>query len=164
MQVDPQYVTNISPDPHNHTTNSVVSHYSWVKQGIKVTLKLHDMPNPNKDFSSMMMINGRSTQAKKNNQENKTPLLPLNHFINIDPISYNTNNNCNVRSTSTRFTSYNESTPPLPKLSVGSSLPTPPTQPTSRNLPSDIFFRKTHWNLQIISLTLIYPLQPCQNH
>ena len=32
----------------------------------------------------MMMINGRSTRAKKK-PENKNPLLPLNDFINVTP-------------------------------------------------------------------------------
>ena len=50
VQVEPQYATNINPDPHDKTTRSVVPHYSWVKQDIKVTLKLHDMPSPKQGF------------------------------------------------------------------------------------------------------------------
>ena len=44
VQVEPQYVTNINPEPHDHTTISIFSHYSWVQQDIKVTLKLYYMP------------------------------------------------------------------------------------------------------------------------
>ena len=54
-------------------------------------------------------------------------------------------------------------TPP-PKSSVVSSFTNPPTQPTYRTLLSDIFFKKTHWNPQSISLPLISPQQSRQNH
>ena len=50
LQVDPQYVNNINPDPHNCTTSSIVPHYSWVQQNIKGTMKLHDVPVPKKVF------------------------------------------------------------------------------------------------------------------
>ena len=50
VQIELQYVTNINPEPHNHTTSAVVTHYSWVQQCIKVTLKLHDIPRPKQVF------------------------------------------------------------------------------------------------------------------
>ena len=31
VQVEPQYVTNINPEPHDNATRSIVSHYSWVQ-------------------------------------------------------------------------------------------------------------------------------------
>ena len=80
------------------------------------------------------------------------------------PISSSPKNYCKVGYPSTLFTSYKNSTPPLPKFSVESSLPTPPTQPTPKTLPSDIFFMNTHWHPQSISLPLIPTLQPRKNH
>ena len=50
VQVEPKYVTNINPEPQNHTIISVVPHYSWAQHGIKVTLKPHDMPIPKQGF------------------------------------------------------------------------------------------------------------------
>ena len=65
---------------------------------------------------------------------------------------------------STRLTSYKKSTLPLPKCSFVSSSPTPPTHLTSRTLPSDIFFRKTHWHPQSIYLPFVSTQQSRQNH
>ena len=84
VQVNPQYVTNINTEPHNHTTNSVVPQYSWVKQGIRATLKIHDMPIPKQGFliyddDKWSFRPGQKTSQKKNS------LLPLNDFINVDP-------------------------------------------------------------------------------
>ena len=42
-------------------------------------------PASNKDFSSMMMINGCSAWAEKTNQKTKTPSSPLNDFMNVTP-------------------------------------------------------------------------------
>ena len=84
VQVEPQYLTNINPDPHDQTTNFVVPHYSWVQQDIKVTLKLHELPSQKKDFSSTMMINFCSARAKKTSKK-KNSLLPFNEFINVAP-------------------------------------------------------------------------------
>ena len=53
VQVDPQYVTNVNPEPHNHTTISIVSHYSWVQQDIKVTLKIYYMLIPKTRISHL---------------------------------------------------------------------------------------------------------------
>ena len=50
VKVEPKYVTNNNPEPHNHTTRSVVPHYSCVQQDIKMTLTLHDMPSPKQGF------------------------------------------------------------------------------------------------------------------
>ena len=38
VQVEPQYVTKINPDPHNNVNISVLPHYSWLQQYIKMTL------------------------------------------------------------------------------------------------------------------------------
>ena len=82
VQVEPQYVTNSNPDPHNHTTNSVVPHYSWVKQGIKVTLKLHDMPIP-KQVLIIYNDDKWSFCLGWKNRSEKNSLLSLNDFINF---------------------------------------------------------------------------------
>ena len=84
MQVEPQYLTIINPDPHNHTTRSVVPHYSWVQHDIKVTLKLHGMPIPKQGFliyddDKWSFSPGRKKKSEKNY------LLPLNDFINGAP-------------------------------------------------------------------------------
>ena len=50
VQVEPQYVTNINPGPHDHATTSVVPHYAWVQQNIKLNLKLHYMLIPKQGF------------------------------------------------------------------------------------------------------------------
>ena len=50
VQVDPQYVTIINPEPHDNATSSIVPHYSWLQHDIKVTLKLHDIPIPKQGF------------------------------------------------------------------------------------------------------------------
>ena len=50
VQVETQYVNNINPEPHDNSTISVFPHCSWVKQDIKLTLKLHDMPRPKQGF------------------------------------------------------------------------------------------------------------------
>ena len=50
VKLEPQYVTCINHEPHNHTTSSVVPHYSWVQHDIKVTLKLHNMPSQKQGF------------------------------------------------------------------------------------------------------------------
>ena len=104
-------------------------------------------PTPNKDFSSMMMINGHSAWAAKTNQKTKIPSSPPMTSSTPLPISSSPNNYWNDGSQSTRCTSCKKYTPPLTKSSVISSSPNPPTQPTSWTLQSDIFFKKIHWHL-----------------
>ena len=76
VQVEPQYVTNIDPDPHYHTTNSIVPHYLWVQQGIKVTLKLHDMPSPKQVFLIYDDDKLLFRPGQKNKSEKKCPPPP----------------------------------------------------------------------------------------
>ena len=75
---------NIYLDPHDHTTRSVGPHYSWVKQDIKVTLKLHDMLSPKQGYLIYDDDKWSFRLVRKNKSENKNSLLPLNYFINID--------------------------------------------------------------------------------
>ena len=72
VQVEPQYVTKINPEPHDHTTSSVVPHYSWVQQDIKVTLKLHDTPIPKQGF----LIYDDDKRSFRPGRKTKLPPLP----------------------------------------------------------------------------------------
>ena len=83
VQVEPKYVTNINPEPHNHTIISVVPHYSWVQHDIKVTLKLHDMPIPKQVFLIYDDDKCSLCQGRGKKTGNKDALLPLNDFINV---------------------------------------------------------------------------------
>ena len=80
VKIEPQYVTNINPEPQNPTTSSIVSHFSWVQQDIKVTLKLHYMPIPKHGFLIHDDDKWSFHPGRKNRSE-KNALLPLNDFI-----------------------------------------------------------------------------------
>ena len=144
VQVELQYVTKINPEPHDHTVSSVAPHYSWVQQDIKVTLKLHDTPIPKQGFLIYDDDKRSFRPGRKKNRKQKYPPSPSMTSSKSLPISYSPNNYSKGGSPSTIFMSYKNSTPPLPNLSVKSSLANLTTQPTSRNFPSDIFFRQTH--------------------
>ena len=76
MQVEPQYVTTINPETQDTATKSILPHYSWVKQDIKVTLKLHDMPRPKQGFLIYDDDKRLFRTGRKNNSEKKCPPLP----------------------------------------------------------------------------------------
>ena len=103
VQVEQQYVTSINLNPHDHTTRSILSHYSWVQQYIKVTLKLHYMPIPKQGFlihddDKWSFCPGRRKKTRK-----KIPSSPSMTSSTSLPISLSPNNYCKGGSPSTRF-------------------------------------------------------------
>ena len=84
VKVEPQYVTNINPDPHNNTTSSILPHCSWLQHNIKVTLKLKDMLIPKQGFLIWDDDKWSFCPVRKRS-ENKNFPIPLNDFINAAP-------------------------------------------------------------------------------
>ena len=73
VQVEPQYVTGINPEPHDNTTNYIVPHYSWVQQDIKATLRLHDMPIQKQLFLIYDNDKWSCRPGRKKDSEKKLP-------------------------------------------------------------------------------------------
>ena len=93
VQVEPQYVTSINPEPDNNVTSSIVTHYSWVQQDIKVTLKLHDMPSFKQGFLIYDDYKWSFRPVPKINQK-KIPSSPSTTSSTSLPISSSSNNYC----------------------------------------------------------------------
>ena len=129
-----------------------------------MTLKLHDTTIPKQGFLIYDNDKWSCRPGRKKDSEKKitsSPSMTSSTLLLISLIPHNYRKDGYI---STRFKICKKYTPPLPKLSVVSSSPTPPTQPTSRTLPLDIIFKETQWNPQIMSLPLIYPQQSRRNH